>query len=303
MQGRAIVQFIFFGNYFYGFCAVALSVEGWLKQHNQSMPWSLCTLLFPLTVWFYTHSYQRSNPQDIHNIRVAWYLKHKKIIGWLQGLHLIIALASLLTLLNRAGVDALTYMPPLSWFLLAIFPAVAMLYYGADHNLFKKISLRQWGWLKPFTIGFVWAGMVTVYPSIFHDLENHLPYSLNRIDYMLFLKNFLFVSLIGIMFDIKDHAHDHHQSLRTFIVRAGLRKTIFMILVPLSVFAIAAFLADGMGRNQSEIKVMLTITPFVLLILVALSLIKRRRLLYYLVVVDGLLLVKALCGIIAVEYF
>jgi hypothetical protein len=36
------------------------------------------------------------------------------------------------------------------------------------------------------------------------------------------------------MFDIKDYAADHNHQLKTFVVRYGLRKTIFYILIPLT---------------------------------------------------------------------
>ena len=52
------------------------------------------------------------------------------------------------------------------------------------------------------------------------------------------------------------------------------------------------------------VKVLLNTIPFLLLVVAAVSLLRRRRsLLYYLIVVDGLMLVKAVCGIIAMLFF
>jgi hypothetical protein len=52
-----------------------------------------------------------------------------------------------------------------------LFPIVALTY---TFNLlpFPEIKkLRRIGWLKPFIIGFVWSGIVSVYPIIFYQLQ------------------------------------------------------------------------------------------------------------------------------------
>ena len=105
------------------------------------------------------------------------------------------------------------------------------------------------------------------------------------------------------MFDIKDYASDSILSLRTFVVNHGLRKTIFRILIPVSVAGLALFIGYAVIHYFHEIRILLNIVPFILLGVVAYSLRKRRSLLYYLTVVDGLMLVKAICGTIAIKFF
>ena len=42
----------------------------------------------------------------------------------------------------------------------------------------------------------------------------------------------MFTTVIAIMFDIKDYAADHNLRLKTLIVRFGLRKSIYYVLLP-----------------------------------------------------------------------
>jgi hypothetical protein len=50
-------------------------------------------------------------------------------------------------------------------------------------------------------------------------------------------------------------------------------------------------------------KITLNVLPFLLLIAVAYSLQQRKSILYYLIIIDGLMLAKAVCGSIAMTYF
>lgn len=194
-------------------------------------------------------------------------------------------------------------MPLLHWFLVIIFPLVAILYYGVENKDLGKYSLRNVGWLKPFIIGFVWAGLATIYPVLYYDIVNGLPYKYTFIGCLLFLKNFMFVSVIGIMFDIKDYAMDHNRELKTFVVKVGLRYTIFFILIPLCILGFGTFLIYGFTHHFSAMKMLLNAIPFILLITVAFSMKQRRPILYYLIIIDGLVLVKAICGSVAMVWF
>jgi hypothetical protein len=193
-------------------------------------------------------------------------------------------------------------MPVSQWWLIFIFPAVAAMYYGI--NFFsRKYNLRKIGWLKPFIIGFTWAGLVTIYPVLFYDIIHQLKYEPGLIGGLLFLKNLMFVAVLCIMFDIKDYATDYTSQLKTFVVKAGLRFTIYYILIPLTILGLLTFIYYALTHGFHYGKLVLNIIPFALLILAAISLRRRRSLLYYLVVIDGLMLVKALCGSVSMIFF
>ncbi|MCE3283164.1 MAG: hypothetical protein K0Q66_1901, partial [Chitinophagaceae bacterium] len=228
------VRAIFFGNYFYGVCIVALSVETNLQQQHPLNSLVYYAMVFIATVLYYTHAYIPAKSVNDINPRTSWYARNRKEILWSQWILTIILLALAVYYL-RQHFEGLLQLPFLNWILLALFPVVALLYYGIDHRYFGNYNLRRIGWLKPFIIGFIWAGAATVYPVIFNVVEQGSgSYEINRVGTFLFIKNLMFVTVLCIMFDIKDYAADSNQQVKTFVVNNGLRKTIFYIILPLS---------------------------------------------------------------------
>ena len=110
----------------------------------------------------------------------------------------------------------------------------------------------------------------------------------------------MFCTVNAIMFDIKDYAIDANLELKTFVVRIGIRKTIFYILLPLLSIGVISLLIFAYVRNFPAIRVVFNLLPFLLTMLVAFSMHHRHRILYYLIVIDGLIFVKAICGIIGI---
>jgi hypothetical protein len=294
---RKIAEYIFFGNYFYGVCAAALSAEAMLQQRFPLNGFLYFFLIFVSTILYYTYPYVRKCLLVSSNSRTNWYSRNYRFVQRSQVVITVILIFSLAAFL-KSYWRSLLDMPAGQWFFIIIFPAAAAWYYGIGF-----FNLRKTGWLKPFVIGFIWAGLVTVYPVLFYCIVNNISYSPNQVSVLLFLKNLMFVAVLCIMFDVKDYAADYVSRLKTFVVGMGLRKTIFYILLPLSALGLLSFVYYALTRQFHMGKLLLNVIPFVLLIAVVFSLKKRRPLMYYLVVVDGLMLVKALCGTIAMLYF
>ena len=220
------------------------------------------------------------------------------MVKWSQ-IFLIVTTIIISGLILFNDCEALKNISAIELFLFLIFPLVAGLYYGIN----SKFNLRKIGWIKPFVIGFAWAGMVNFYPILFYSVQNKIEYEFTLIGNLLFLKNMLFISILCIMFDIKDYAADSEQRLNTFIVKAGLRKTIFYIIIPLSLIGLGSFIFFAITHNFHILKILLNTVPFVLLLIAAYSLKNRKSLMYYLILIDGLMIVKAVCGSVAMIYF
>jgi hypothetical protein len=232
------------------------------------------------------------------NERLTWYSINESILK--RIVYLLLAVMAVLVIGSvYSNSKALLKLRFIEWAQLGIFPLVAFLYYGVN----STYSLRKIGWLKPFIIGFSWAGLATIYPAIFYYVENNAIQDYFLVRGLLFLKNFMFVTVLCVMFDIKDYADDFNQQLKTFVVSAGLRRTIFRIIIPLTIFGLASFLGYAFNRQFGTGKILLNIIPFIGVLIVAYSLRVRRSIYYYLIVVDGLMLLKALCGISAMLFF
>lgn len=286
----------FFGNYFYGICAVALSIEASLQQGFPLHHPSWYILLFAGTVIYYTIAYLHEKNNTSINPRTIWYKDHQQWIKKSQWILIGVASLAGMYLLVRYRSGFLFIK---SWqFLIAIlFPLLALWYYGDAIPWLRKSSLRSKGWLKPFVIGFIWAGVVTVYPAMLSAIGNNSSYEPNIFHCLLFLKNGMFIAMLCILFDIKDYATDYNEELKTFVVRFGLRKTLFYIIIPLTAIGLGTFLIYGIVHEFPLFRMIINTIPFILLIIVTYHMHRRKSILYYLAIIDGLMLVKALCGI------
>jgi 4-hydroxybenzoate polyprenyltransferase len=291
------IRFILFGNYFYGICVIALTIEATLQQRIPFNSFIYYCLIFLGTVFYYTYAYigEQGIVQD--NPRSKWYDHNKKLIGRTQQI-MTLAIAGLCIGWLIIYPQSITGIDFRALCILIFIPLIALLYYGSESASGKIHNLRNQGWIKPFVIGLVWAGMVTLYPVIFQSLEQNIPYRPKYLGFLLFFKNLMFITMLCILFDIKDYAADHNQQLKTFVVRYGLRKTIYFILIPLTVLGLGSFLLFAYWMHFPLLMVFINTLPFILLIIVARSMQRRKSILYYLAIIDGLMLVKAVCGII-----
>ncbi len=301
-QENSTIQAIFFGNYFYGICAVTLSIEAAFQQFVPLNHIVYYVLVFAATVLYYTYAYISINTADPNNKRSVWYVANKKAVVFSQIFLTLVFIVCSGILLKDIWQNILR-ISLVEWAIILLFPIVSAFYYGINLPTFHSKNLRSLGWLKPFFIGFVWAGLVTVYPVLFYHISINTFYEISLLGCLLFIKNLMFVTVLCIMFDIKDYAADHNHQLKTFVVRVGLRKTIFFIIMPLCIIGLATFVFSATMRHFSLLKIGINTIPFVLLIIVAYSLHRRKSILYYLAIIDGLLLVKSICGIIATLYF
>lgn len=296
-MGRRLLHFVFFANYFVGFLAVALSIETAFQLSIPLCPFFYYVLLFASTVLFYTSAYVGPvNSISQVNRRTEWYRVHKVFVVRSQAVWLAVCVLLggyyVVRCVGLAGEVGLV-----QWLVLGSVPVAALLYYGWVPKLFSRFNLRNTGWLKAFVIGYVWAGFVGFLPVVAATVFYGLPVHAWWLVVWLFVKNWMFCTVNAIMFDMKDYVDDSNRQLKTFVVRMGVRKTIFYVLIPLVLVGIVSLLFFACQRGFGALPVVFNLLPFVCLLWLAYSLYRRRSILYYLVVIDGLLLVKALCGI------
>jgi 4-hydroxybenzoate polyprenyltransferase len=190
----------------------------------------------------------------------------------------------------------------LSWLIVAVILLASVLYYGLLPKSFFKINLRNTGWLKAFVIGFVWAGCVSLIPLVVLQVESKV-YAIDPVLLIgLFVKNWMFCTVNAMMFDFKDYADDSNRQLQTFVVRFGLNRTISFIIIPLVLIGLACTVAFTKYRHLGALPISILLIPFLLLLIVSYSMYRQKSIFYYLIVIDGLVLIKALCGILAMQF-
>ncbi|MBE7177550.1 MAG: UbiA family prenyltransferase [Mucilaginibacter polytrichastri] len=301
MIGR-LIRFIFFGNYFIGILAVALSVEALVQLHLplNSPAWYL--LLFSATIMYYTFAYADASVSYArHNPRADWYRRHRGFVRISQAVFLLITLV-LIAALGIRHFTRILQLPLIYWLMASLMLLAGIGYYGLLPQKFIRISLRSRGWIKPFVIGFVWSCCVTLLPVIMLHIEGDAETPLRILLFWCFIKNWMFCTVNAIMFDMKDYADDANRQLKTFVVRFGLRRTLYSVVIPLCLAGVISLLIFATYMQFSPWMVLINLIPFALLIAVAWSMHRKHEILYYLIVIDGLLLVKAICGILSMYF-
>lgn len=301
-MGNKIIRFVFFGNYFVGLLAVALTLEATQQLRLPYNSINYFLLLFLAPTIYYTYAYNRvSIKPSTSNPRNQWYFTHKKFINWSQGILFAICMALAINLFYQ-NFNNILKLPANYWIAILIIVTAGGFYYGLLPKSFLKFNLRNTGWLKAFVIGFVWACCANVLPLIMLKIETGIGYHDSVLWTWLFIKNWMFCTVNAIIFDIKDYPTDSNKHLRTFVVRYGLRRTIFSILIPLLIIGLISLAIFAYFKGFGLPQVFFNVLPFILTIYVAYSMHRRKNILYYLMVIDGLILFKAICGIIGMQF-
>ncbi|MBS1686206.1 MAG: UbiA family prenyltransferase [Bacteroidetes bacterium] len=299
---RRIIEFIFYGNYFVGLLAVALSIELSTQLYLPYNSLLYYILIFCAPVMYYTYAYTAILHSDSpSNLRSEWYKAHKPLTRITQPLLLAICILCSLWMLGEYWQNIL-HLPAAYWLIIGGTGMASVLYYGLLPKSLIKINLRNTGWLKAFVIGFVWGAFVSLLPIIALHVEGKATYVNPVIVLALFIKNWMFCTVNAIMFDMKDYEDDSNRQLQTFAVTFGIHRTITFILIPLSVIGMLAMLGVTTYRHFGWLAIAINAIPFVLLLIASWSMHRQRNILYYLIVIDGIVLVKALCGIFAMHF-
>jgi len=296
------IQSIFFGNYFIGLIAIALSVESCVQLRLPLNSFTYYIILFCATVFYYTYAYLGPLSKGVYiNPRKAWYNKNHTFIIISQGFLFTMALV-LSCFFVYKNFEGIKNLPFEYWLLIAMMLLAALLYYGLLPKSFYRFNLRNTGWLKAFIIGFVWACCANFLSFIIVQVEKG-PHKVEMILLTwLFVKNWMFCTVNAMIFDIKDYTDDSNSQLKTFVVQYGLRKTIFFILLPLIIIGLLSLIAFTESRNTGLITILFNLVPFILLLRITWSMQQPHKILYYLVVIDGLIFLKALCGIAGMQF-
>jgi 4-hydroxybenzoate polyprenyltransferase len=296
------IRATFFGNYFIGFIAIALSIESCLQLQLPLNSGLYYAILFCATVFYYTYAYLGPlSAGPASNPRKSWYQRNRLSIVWSQRILLSVAVIFSGWFLIK-NIGSIKKLPLIYWMETAVSLLAGILYYGLLPRSFFRLNLRHTGWLKAFVIGFVWACCANILSLVVVQIEKGPQAFETVLLIWLFIKNWMFCTVNAIIFDIKDYADDSNKQLKTFVVRFGLKKTIFYVLLPLIVIGLISLVAFTTYRHADIINVVFNLIPFILLLMIAWSMQKPHRLLYYLIVIDGLIFLKAICGIAGMHF-
>ena len=256
--------------------------------------------LFLAPVIYYTYAYKSINDSTpIANQRTRWFRENKKLVH-LSQVGMILLCIGIFSFLIFKHFNEIIRLPLIYYSIGFGVLFVGIFYYGLISKKLFGFNLRNSGWTKAFIIGFVWACCANIFPLIMLRIETGQDFFQTDLWVWLFIKNWLFCTVNAIMFDIKDYPSDSNLYLRTFVVSFGLRRTIYFIIVPLLLAGLISFCFFSLIKQFSIIQFSFNLIPFLLTLAIAFSMLRRHSIFYYLIVIDGVILVKALCGILGV---
>jgi 4-hydroxybenzoate polyprenyltransferase len=262
-----IVKTFVYANVFISFCALA---QVFLTYELFSVPFNFSNnsyLLFILLSTYLQYNVQRGymiNQNNAHEERSQWLLRHKKTLLISVGISLI----TVLFLCNN-----------LSWTSIGIMigaEVLSTLYYMQPFNL------RKHGYIKPFLISLVWVISCSLVPLI----ENNL---VTEQSIWFVISQFCFISVLCLLFDIKDGENDYLSGVNTYVNKFGVTTTKIISLI----FVGIGFTSFYLFNHEKN----LLISSIVLRLLVITTIIftnEKKHSFYYYLWIDGLLIIQTL---------
>ena len=294
-----VIENIFFSNFFLILLSLALNIETNTKiglPFNSTVYYSfICSI----TVLFYLYAYR--TPKHIKsssNPRTQFYINHRKSVQLFTYFLLIVSFISgiILAIKCLPNYEVLSW----KWFLVLCFTGLLSFGY---YDLKLGISLRKTMLLKPFLIGWTWAITTVFLPVLFLMLKNETHYTIDAKFYFLFSQTFMYCVVNAILFDLKDYEDDSNRNLKTFVVKYGYHFTLNRIILPLIFLGFLSFVIFGIWYGLPLHRVLFMLIPIVCLAIFAFKLNRPKSILYYLIAIDGMIFLKAICGILSVILF
>ena len=202
------------------------------------------------------------NQTNSHSERSIWLLKHKKTLLISVGL----AFITVLFLCNSLSATSITIM--------VIAELISTLYYLPPFNI------RKHGYLKPFIISIIWVISCAAVPLI----ENNI---LTYHSSLFLIAQFCLISVLCILFDIKDSVSDYKNGVNTYANRFGIIVTKLICLIILMAGGFSFYVFTQNSYLLIAMMAILLITSLTVLISK-----EKRHSFYFYLWVDGLLILQ-----------
>lgn len=302
MEKKVISRFIvniFFSNFFLILLSIALNIETNIKIGLPFNSIAYYAFISTITVLFYLYAYRiPKSLKSSNNPRTQFYITYRKSVHIYTAILAVIALISGIIL----AINCLPNYEILTWKWLTVLFFTTILSFGY-YDFKLGISLRKTMLLKPFLIGWTWAITTVFLPVLFLMLKNETHYVIDAKFYFLFSQTFMYCVVNAILFDLKDYEDDSNRNLKTFVVKYGYHFTLNRIILPLIFLGFLSFVIFGIWYGLPLHRILFMLIPIVCLAIFAFKLNRPKAILYYLIAIDGMILLKAICGILSVILF
>jgi 4-hydroxybenzoate polyprenyltransferase len=265
---RAGVEALLYSSVFISLCAFGLTVETYLLS-GLAVSLPMAGFVFLATLFTYNiSSLQRTwhgwNAAQDHQ---SWGIRHQQELA-------------ILALLSLTGAAALFFIYELQinlWFVLVL--ALVSVGYTVP-LLYKRIKpFRSVPLLKVFLIALVWSAVTVLFPLIDAGM------AMDAATLVLWLRRFLFILALALLFDIRDYTYDRSTRTLTFpgLIGEGYTRLLSLVLLLL-------YLLLVMSTEEGRVMISLMAGTLVAGLIVWHASEEKPRI-YYALLADGAMLV------------
>ena len=174
---------------------------------------------------------------------------------------------------------------------------ISILYYFPI-RIKATIAIRALGFTKSASIAWVWCVTCCLGPILLTKSDTN-PAGFWTLHFVLyFLQLFIFILILAILFDIKDMPRDKEEVVRTIVLKYGIYSTVRALITPLALAYLILSLLINYTFHQSILYLMSQVMLILTLYFVITVIQKTRQIHVNILLIDGLMLLKAMIGII-----
>lgn len=267
-----------FGSIFISLCAVAMCVETNLLLGIRLNHFSFYLFVFGATLVQYNLHYLFKTTAVANSARLAWSLKNKTIHRVLIAIGTVLIIYSLFSFHLHHFI------------ILLLFGAIALLYSFPFLPFANKKRIKDYGLVKIITLALLWTLVTVWFPA---DQTNFSGISFQ----LIFLRRFIFMFILCLLFDIRDTEVDRQQNIATLSVKLGVKRSYLLCYFLLLIFIILSVIQFIYLPDEIQLAAML-ISAAATAITIEYS--KRNNSdVVYLACIDGMMLLQALLVIFA----
>jgi 4-hydroxybenzoate polyprenyltransferase len=286
---------LLWSNHFYGIAAGLMSIEMVLTIFNKPPSIFLVVCIYLSTIVYYTYAYFDEIETGIYNERSQWYLQNK---GYLKIRQVVLILLCLYLAFFKLPLIDVFYSTTTSIKIILLLTLIISFFYARGHVILKNIQIRNKGFLKCLSIAWVWVVVGGIAPLVMASGGQVEWNPFSNYIFMQLLQLFVFILILAILFDIKDLNRDQDEKVKTLVAKYGIKPTIYKFILPLVLLYIWVSLFLFFRLEQPLVYLIFPFLIAFLLILVTYLVQKRTAIHENILLIDGLIIAKALIGIV-----
>lgn len=285
---KKLIGILLWNNHFYGIGIVGLSICSSLYLTGQLPSLTFLAMVYFGTVVYYTNAYFNENINEQNKDRAIWYQNN---FAYLKTRQRVLGIATAAILIFSI------YQNPS----LLSFNIISLSFLGFSLLLSYLYSFPKFqnnGLLKSAIIAFVWTIIGAYLPVYFNqsgEFEN-----MNTIVTALYcLQLFLFIFLLAVLFDIKDIKSDLSGNKKTLVIKIGLNNIMPFLVLP---YIGTSLIIDYKLANSFSFTSIIWLLHYIFYLIVYLvskKALTESKISRSILLVDGLMLVKATMGIVS----